>query len=111
MQCQFNDSVFLILRKSLALETIHDAHLASQNVVLSSKLPQMMVHVEAGVAHTLGPRHLTKHRVRSEVTLPSRRALADCQGNGDSRISRSQETQLAAFGASIGFSRKSAISP
>jgi hypothetical protein len=27
------------------------------------------------------------------------------------RISRSQETQLAAFGASIGFSRKSAISP
>ena len=76
MQCQFNDSVFLIPRKSLALETIHVAHLASQSVTpLSSKLPQMMIHVEVGVAHALGPRHLTKHRVRRELALRCTEAL------------------------------------
>jgi hypothetical protein len=29
----------------------------------------MMVHVKVGVAHALGPRHLTERCVRSELTL------------------------------------------
>ena len=40
-----------------------------EDLLLGPKLPQMMVYVEVSVAHTLGPRHLTKHRVRSELAL------------------------------------------
>lgn len=42
---------------------------------LNPKLPQMMVHVEVGVTHALCPRHLTKHRVRSELATRSTEAL------------------------------------
>src|SRR6266478_2457308 len=36
---------------------------------LGPKLPQMMVHVEIGVAHALGPRHLAERCVRSELAI------------------------------------------
>ncbi len=36
---------------------------------LDPKLPQVMVHVKVGVAHALGPRHLTERCVRSKLAL------------------------------------------
>jgi hypothetical protein len=43
--------------------------------LLSTKLPKMMVHVEVGVTHALGPRHSTKKRVRSRLDFPGTKAL------------------------------------
>jgi hypothetical protein len=38
-------------------------------ITLGPKLPRLMVRMEVGVAHTLGPRHLTQRCVRSELAL------------------------------------------
>jgi hypothetical protein len=42
---------------------------------LSPKLAQMMVHVEVGVSHPLGPRHLTQCCVRKELALRTTEAI------------------------------------
>jgi len=42
---------------------------------LSSELPQMMIYVEIGMPHALGPRHLPKHPVSSELVLKTTEAL------------------------------------
>lgn len=36
---------------------------------LDPKLPQVMVYMKIGMAHALGPRHLTEHCVRSELAF------------------------------------------
>jgi len=46
---------------------------------LSSELPQMVIYVEKGMAHSLGPRHLPEHGVRPK--LPFEPAKAPKQGS------------------------------
>lgn len=41
----------------------------------SSELPQVMIYVEIGMPHALGPRHLPKHPVRRELILGTTEAL------------------------------------
>lgn len=41
----------------------------------SSELPQMMIYMEIGMPHALGPRHLPEHPVRSELVLGTTEAL------------------------------------
>ena len=42
---------------------------------LNPKLAQMMVHVEVGVSHPLGPRHPTQCCVRKELALRTTEAI------------------------------------
>jgi hypothetical protein len=44
-------------------------------IFLSPELPQMVIYVEIGMPHALGPRHLPKHPVRSELALGTTEAL------------------------------------
>ena len=55
-------------------------------IFLSPELPQMVIYVEIGMPHALGPRHLPKHPVRSELALGTTEALQIRCGTSPSRM-------------------------
>jgi hypothetical protein len=54
---------------SLSLQTASSSNPARSDSMSNSKLSQMMIHVEIGMAHPLSPGHLSEHRMGGELAL------------------------------------------